>query len=115
MPASGLTIGVLRVAWGTYGTAAANVVLAAAMLRPDVIRRQTWLITLLGSTAGMATCFVAAPAAIVAVGPGSPAERIQIAGGYQLTVGLFGLLAGRGRAHGQATRGAGCSSVCRRT
>ena len=42
----------------------------------------------------MVVVFVLVPAAIVLVVPGQLAERIQLAGGYQLIIGFFGLLAG---------------------
>src|SRR4051794_32704344 len=38
MPACGLVIGVLAWSWGAYGTATANLALAAMALRPDVVR-----------------------------------------------------------------------------
>jgi hypothetical protein len=64
------------------------------MLRPDLVRRRRWISTVLGSPVGIAACFAVAPAAIVALGSASLAERIQVAGGYQLVAGFFGLLAG---------------------
>jgi hypothetical protein len=91
---SGFVIGTLAWSWGTYGSAAANLVLAAAMLRPDVVRRQRWLAVTLGSTAGMVAAFVLSPVAIVTLTSGPLAERIRIAGGWQLIVGFFGVLAG---------------------
>ncbi len=94
MPLCGVIIGTLAWSWGTYGTAVANLVLAVAMTRPDVVARQRWLARLLGSPVGMATMFVLVPLVIVATGSGSLAERVQIAGGYLLIVGFFGLLAG---------------------
>ena len=94
MPVCSLVIGILAWSWGTYGSAAANLVLAVAMLRPDVVRRQRWLAGLLASPWGMVAAFVVLPGAIIAVVSGSWAERVQIAGGAQLIVGFFGLLAG---------------------
>ena len=94
MPLSGLVIGTLAWSWGTYGSAAANLVLALATLRPDLVRRQRWLATALGSPAGMAVAFVVVPVLIVAVTSGSFAERIQLAGGYQLITGFLAMLAG---------------------
>ena len=96
MPASGLVIGILAWSWGTYGSAVANVVLAAATLRPDLVRRQRWLASTLGSPTGIIVGFVLVPAAIV-LGPGLSApwpERMQVAGGYQLVVGFLAMLAG---------------------
>jgi hypothetical protein len=94
LPLSGLVIGVLAWSWGTYGSAIANLVLAFAALRPDLVRRQRWLAAVAGSPAGMAAVFVAAPILIVAQATGSMAERIQLAGGYQLIVGFLAMLAG---------------------
>src|SRR6478609_1090713 len=53
MPTCGLVIGALAWSWGAYGTAAANLVLAAMALQPDVVRRQRWLARALGSPPGM--------------------------------------------------------------
>src|ERR1700712_4317023 len=89
MPISGLVIGTLAWSWGTYGSAAANLVLAVAMLRADVVRRQRWLARVLASPEGIAAAFVVVPTLIVVGGSGSLAERMQIAGGYQLIVGFF--------------------------
>ena len=94
MPASGLVIGTLAWSWGTYGSAAANLVLALATLRPDLVRRQRWLAHALASPAGMVAAFVVTPILIVAMTSGSMADRLQLAGGYQLIVGFFGMLAG---------------------
>jgi hypothetical protein len=94
MPLTGFVIGTLAWSWGTYGSAAANLVLATAMLRPDLVRRQRWLAQLLGDPRWMIVVFVVAPAVIVATASGSLGERAQIAGGYQLIVGFVGLLAG---------------------
>jgi len=94
VPATAAVIGTLAWSWGTYGTAAANLVLAAAALRPDLMRRQRWLTRLLGDRRSMAAAFVLVPVAIVLIAPGSLAERVQVAGGYQLIAGFFGLLAG---------------------
>jgi hypothetical protein len=94
MPICGLIIGTLAWSWGTYGTAIANLVLAAAITRPDVVARQRWLARLLGSPAGMVVFFILVPLAILLAGSGSLGQRAQIAGGYQLIVGFFGLLAG---------------------
>jgi len=93
MPACGLVIGTLAWSWGAYGTAAANLVLAAMALRPDIVRRQRWLARALGSPAGMMLAFVAAPVAIV-VGSGGSWEAVQVAGGMQLIVGFTAMLAG---------------------
>jgi hypothetical protein len=94
MPICGVVIGTLAWSWGTYGTAVANLVLAAAMTRPDIVARRRWLARLLGSPAGMVTMFVLVPLAILIAAPGTLAQRAQFAGGYQLIVGFFGLLAG---------------------
>jgi hypothetical protein len=94
MPVCGVVIGILAWSWGTYGTAIANLVLAAAMTRPDLVARRRWLTRLLGSPAGIVTMFVLVPLLILLAGGGSLAERAQLAGGYQLIVGFFGLLAG---------------------
>ena len=94
VPASAAVIGTLAWSWGTYGTAAANLVLAAAALRPHLVRRQRWLIRLLGDGRPMIVAFVVVPVAMVLAVPGPLAERVQLAGGYQLIVGFFGLLAG---------------------
>lgn len=94
MPLSGLVIGTLAWSWGTYGSAAANLVLALATLRPDVVRRQRWMARALGSRVGIVVAFVVSPLLIIAVTSGSLAERVQIAGGYQLIVGFLAMLAG---------------------
>jgi hypothetical protein len=94
MPICGLVIGTLAWSWGTYGTAVANLVLAVAMTRPDIVARRRWLTRLLGSRTGMVTMFVLVPLMILVTPTGSLAERAQLAGGYQLIVGFFGLLAG---------------------
>lgn len=94
MPVGGLVIGTLAWSWGTYGSAAANLVLAVATLRPDFVRRQRWLARLLGDPVGMAVAFVVVPIAIVMLASGSLASRVQVAGGYQLIVGFLGMLAG---------------------
>jgi hypothetical protein len=87
-------IGILAWSWGTYGTAVANLVLACATLRPDLVQRQRWLATLLGSAPGMFAAFVAAPMLIMSIASGPMAERLQVAGGYQLIVGFLAMLAG---------------------
>ena len=94
MPICGLVIGTLAWSWGTYGTAIANLVLALAMTRPDVVARRRWLARLLGAPAGMVVMFVLVPLVILLAGSGSLGQRAQLAGGYQLIVGFFGLLAG---------------------
>lgn len=94
MPATGLVIGALAWTWGTYGSAAANLVLAGVMLRPELVRRRRWLVRALGDTRGMVVAFVAVPMVLVGWGAGSLAERMQVAGGYQLIVGFVGLLGG---------------------
>jgi hypothetical protein len=94
MPLSGLVIGTLAWSWGTYGSAAANLVLALATMRPDLVRRQRWMATALGSRVGIVVAFVVSPLLIIAVTSGSLAERVQIAGGYQLIVGFLAMLAG---------------------
>ena len=94
MPVSGLLIGTLAWSWGTYGSAAANLVLALATLRPDLVRRQRWLAHALGSPVGMVAVFAVAPILIIALTPGSLAERVQLAGGYQLIIGFLAMLAG---------------------
>jgi hypothetical protein len=58
MPLSGLVIGTLAWSWGTYGSAAANLVLALATMRPDLVRRQRWMATALGSRVGIVVAFV---------------------------------------------------------
>lgn len=93
VPACGLVIGVLAWSWGAYGTAMANLVLAAAALRPDLVRRQRWLATALGRPVGMAVAFVITPLAIIAVS-GVTWESVQVAGGYQLIIGFLAMLAG---------------------
>lgn len=94
MPICGLIIGTLAWAWGTYGTAIANLVLAVAMTRPDLVARRRWLARLLGSPTGMVVMFILIPLAVLLFGSGSLGQRAQLAGGYQLIVGFFGLLAG---------------------
>ncbi len=93
MPACGLVIGTLAWSWGAYGTATANLVLAVAALRPDVVRRQRWLADALGTPAGMVVAFVVVPSTIV-VAAGGSWEAVQVAGGVQLIVGFLAMLAG---------------------
>jgi len=93
MPACGLVIGTLAWSWGAYGTAIANLVLAVAALRPDVVRRQRWLAAALGAPAGMLVAFVVVPSTIIVAG-GRSWEAVQVAGGVQLIVGFLAMLAG---------------------
>jgi hypothetical protein len=94
MPVSGVVIGILAWSLGTYGSAAANLVLAAATMWPQLVRRQRWLAKALGSHLGMTAAFILTPMLIVALVSGPLAERLQVAGGYQLIIGFLGMLAG---------------------
>jgi hypothetical protein len=63
-------------------------------LWPQLVRRQRWLATALGSHLGMTVAFAVVPMLIIALATGSMAERVQVAGGYQLIVGFLAMLAG---------------------